>query len=208
MSSIKKFQLSACFIVPAIWNRIAQECTRGDVSSIRFAMSGASPLPLPLQLKVHDMLPEGVALRVNWGMTETITAATQPNVSEMDKEGSSGRLLPSIRAVILGAEGEKLGYDEPGELCVRGKQHSPKNAIIFDMIKGPTSSNSSSTTRKPRRPPTHQTVGSELATLAISNGTANCSLSVDPKNCSSTNLSKCLPPNSRRCWASWRGSLM
>ncbi|OCT53132.1 putative acyl-coenzyme A synthetase [Cladophialophora carrionii] len=120
MASIKKYQLSACFIVPAIWNRILQECTREDVASIRFAMSGASPLPLPLQLKVHDMLPDGVVLRVNWGMTETVTAASQPNVTEVDREGSSGRLLPNMQAVIMSPSGEKLGYDEPGELCIRG----------------------------------------------------------------------------------------
>ncbi|KIY00151.1 uncharacterized protein Z520_03836 [Fonsecaea multimorphosa CBS 102226] len=120
MSAIKKFQLSACFIVPAIWNRVVQECTREDVASIRFAMSGASPLPLPLQLKVHDMLPDGVVLRVNWGMTETVTAASQPNVTEVDKEGSSGRLLPNIQAVIISPDGKKLGYNEPGELCVKG----------------------------------------------------------------------------------------
>ncbi|OAP58070.1 hypothetical protein AYL99_07160 [Fonsecaea erecta] len=120
MASIKKFQLSACFIVPAIWNRVVQECTRDDLASIRFAMSGASPLPLPLQLKVHEMLPDGVVLRVNWGMTETVTAASQPNVTEVDREGSSGRLLPNIQAVIISPEGKKLGYDEPGELCVKG----------------------------------------------------------------------------------------
>ncbi|OQU96504.1 AMP-binding enzyme domain-containing protein [Cladophialophora immunda] len=120
MSSIRKFRLSACFIVPAIWNRVVQECTREDLASIRFAMSGASPLPLPLQLKVHEMLPDGVVLRVNWGMTETVTAASQPNVTEVDKEGSSGRLLPNIQAVIVSPDGKKLGYNEPGELCVKG----------------------------------------------------------------------------------------
>jgi acyl-CoA synthetase (AMP-forming)/AMP-acid ligase II len=138
MANIKKYQLSACFIVPAIWNRILQECTREDVASIRFAMSGASPLPLPLQLQVHDMLPDGVALRVNWGMTETVTAASQPNVTEVDKEGSSGRLLPNIQAVIIGPAGEKLGYNEPGELCIRGTQaHSPPVSNFFNMRKGP-----------------------------------------------------------------------
>ncbi|OAL35690.1 hypothetical protein AYO20_05071 [Fonsecaea nubica] len=120
MASIKTFRLSACFIVPAIWNRVVQECSREDLASIRFAMSGASPLPLPLQLKVHDMLPDGVVLRVNWGMTETVTAASQPNATEVDREGSSGRLLPNIQAVILGPDGEKLGYNQRGELCVRG----------------------------------------------------------------------------------------
>ncbi|KAJ9608406.1 hypothetical protein H2200_007394 [Cladophialophora chaetospira] len=140
MASIKKFQLSACFIVPAIWNRIVQECTKEDVSSLRFAMSGASPLPLPLQLKVHDMLPDGVVLRVNWGMTETVTAASQPNVEEIDREGSSGRLLPNIQAVIISPDGKKLGYNEPGELCLRGPN------IIKEYFNNPEASLAAYTT--------------------------------------------------------------
>lgn len=118
---IKKYELSACFIVPAIWNRIVNECTKEDLKSIRFAMSGASPLPLPLQLRVHEMLPAGVLLRVNWGMTETTTGGSQPYAGEIDMEGSSGRLLPNMQAVIISPEGKKLGIDEPGELCVKGE---------------------------------------------------------------------------------------
>ena len=138
MASVKKFQLSAVFIVPAIWNRIVQECTRQDVATIRFAMSGASPLPLPLQLKVHEMLPDGVVLRVNWGMTETVTAAAQPNATEVDREGSSGRLLPNISAVILSPEGKKLGCNEPGELCIQGEQILPLfHNSLADLHAGP-----------------------------------------------------------------------
>lgn len=117
---IRKYRLSAFFMVPAIWNRISNECTKQDLASFRFCMSGASPLPLPLQLKVQEMLPKGVMLRVNWGMTETTTGAAQPAPTEVDTEGSSGRLLPNMQAVIIGANGEKLGFNEPGELCVKG----------------------------------------------------------------------------------------
>jgi len=106
--------------VPAVWNRMANECTKEELASFRFAMSGASPLPLPLQLRVEDMLPEGVTLRVNWGMTETTTGASQPGPTEVDREGSSGRLLPNMQAVILGPDGRELGVNEPGELCVKG----------------------------------------------------------------------------------------
>lgn len=121
MEGIRRYKLSAFFLVPAVWNRMANECTKEDLSSFRFAMSGASPLPLPLQLKVEDMLPEGVMLRVNWGMTETTTGASQPAPMEVDREGSSGRLLPNMQAVVLSSEGRELGVGEPGELGVKGQ---------------------------------------------------------------------------------------
>ncbi|KAK4938749.1 hypothetical protein LTR10_020852 [Elasticomyces elasticus] len=128
---IRNYKLSAFFIVPAIWNRISNECSKQDLASFRFCMSGASPLPLPLQLKVQEMLPNGVMLRVNWGMTETTTGAAQPAPTEVDTEGSSGRLLPNLQSVILGADGEKLGVNESGELCVKGPN------IIREYFKNP-----------------------------------------------------------------------
>ncbi|KIX01997.1 uncharacterized protein Z518_07936 [Rhinocladiella mackenziei CBS 650.93] len=123
MECVRKYSLSAFFLVPAVWNRIANECTKEELSSFRFCMSGASPLPLPLQLRMQDMLPDGVMLRVNWGMTETTTGASQPAPNEVDREGSSGRLLPNMQAVILSPDGRKLGINEPGELCVKGTFH-------------------------------------------------------------------------------------
>ena len=120
MQCIRKYSLSAFFLVPAVWNRIANECKKEDLASFRFAMSGASPLPLALQLRIQDMLPNGIMLRVNWGMTETTTGASQPAPMEVDREGSSGRLLPNLQAIILGDGGRKLGVGEHGELCVKG----------------------------------------------------------------------------------------
>ncbi|KAL2438795.1 Phenylacetyl-CoA ligase epaB [Exophiala dermatitidis] len=120
MACVRKYSLSTFFLVPAVWNRIATECTKDDLAGFRFCMSGASPLPLALQLKVEDMLPSGVMLRVNWGMTETTTGASQPAPEEVDRDGASGRLLPNMQAVILGAKGEKLGVGQRGELCVKG----------------------------------------------------------------------------------------
>ncbi len=118
---IHNYKLSAFFMVPAIWNRISNEGTKEDLANFRFCMSGASPLPHALQLKVQKMLPQGVMLRVNWGMTETTTAAAQPAPTEVDTEGSSGRLLPNLQAVIIDNEERKLGVNQAGELCVRGK---------------------------------------------------------------------------------------
>lgn len=117
---IRKYRLSTFFMVPAIWNRISNECSKEDLAGFRFVMSGASPLPKELQAKVQKMLPEGVIMRVNWGMTETTTGAAQPAPMETGTEGSSGRLLPNMQAIIIDAEGKRLGPGQPGELCCKG----------------------------------------------------------------------------------------
>lgn len=121
MHGIKEYGLSAMFIVPAVWNRIVNESNKEELKGIRFAMSGASPLPPAVQKKANALLPTGVYLRVNWGMTETTTAATQPEATERDEEGSAGRLLPNLQAIILGSDGQRLGPSETGELCVKGR---------------------------------------------------------------------------------------
>lgn len=121
MACTRKYSLSTFFLVPAVWNRIANECTKEDLAGFRFCMSGASPLPLALQLKVEEKLPPGVMLRVNWGMTETTTGASQPAPTEVDRDGASGRLLPNMQAIILAPDGRKLGVGEHGELCVKGE---------------------------------------------------------------------------------------
>jgi acyl-CoA synthetase (AMP-forming)/AMP-acid ligase II len=188
---IRKYSLSAFFLVPAVWNRISQECTPEELASFRFAMSGASPLPLPLQLKMNDLLPEGVMLRVNWGMTETTTGAAQPGPEEFDREGSSGRLLPNMQAIILGADGKQLGFGEPGELCVKGmycysqiRGGWPCLSSAFltsGAVQDPTSSKSILTTRKRPSRPSPRTAGSERGMSPTFRETANYLSSDDPR---------------------------
>jgi acyl-CoA synthetase (AMP-forming)/AMP-acid ligase II len=117
---LRKLDLTVLFLVPAIWSRIANECSAAEMAHVRFCMSGASPLPVQVQKKVESKLPPGVHLRVNWGMTETTTAASQPAIFENDSEGSAGRLLPNISALILGEKDQRLNVGEAGELCIKG----------------------------------------------------------------------------------------
>lgn len=118
---IRHFSISALFLAPVIWKRIADDCQPDDLSSIRFAMSGAAPLSPDLQRKTTALLPDGVGLRVNWGMTETSCGATQFGPGELDTESSVGRLLPAMEMVILGPNAKKLGPDQEGDLCIRGE---------------------------------------------------------------------------------------
>lgn len=120
MDRAQKFRLSVFFLVPAVYSRIAAECTKEQLQNWRFALCGGSPLPLPLKLKIQDMLPHRGVLKINWGMTETTMAGCQTPGTEVDMEASLGRLLPNLKAIVLSPDGKELGANEPGELCLKG----------------------------------------------------------------------------------------
>lgn len=117
----RQYDLSMLFLAPPIWNRIVNEWKKEDLTKIRWALSGGSPMPLALQKRVNKALPDGTVLLPNWGMTELVCAATQFSPDEVDEEGSVGRLVPAMEAIIVGSNDKVLDYNQPGELLVKGK---------------------------------------------------------------------------------------
>ncbi|KAK5045111.1 hypothetical protein LTR84_010259 [Exophiala bonariae] len=115
-----KYNLSVFFLAPSIWNRIINEWDVEDCKSIRWAMSGGSPLPLVLQNRVNDALTPGTYLLPNWGMTELVCGATQLDPDTSDNEGSVGFLLPHMEAMIVSESGAALPSGQSGELVVKG----------------------------------------------------------------------------------------
>ena len=120
MQMVRDFDLSVLFLAPAIWQRITTEYTPENIQSVRFAMSGGSLLPVALQKRVSAMFVEGVNLIANWGMTEATCEATQFALDEVDEEGSVGRLMPNMSAIVMDESGRRLGAGEMGELCIKG----------------------------------------------------------------------------------------
>jgi long-subunit acyl-CoA synthetase (AMP-forming) len=56
-------------------------------------------------------------------MTETSTVVCmQPREVHQHIDGSAGRLISGTSIKVVGQDGKELGYDEPGELHVKGPQ--------------------------------------------------------------------------------------
>ncbi|KZO92576.1 acetyl-CoA synthetase-like protein [Calocera viscosa TUFC12733] len=92
-----------------------------DLSCVRFTMVAAAPLSTEVTGKFKSLLPN-VRMGQAFGMTETASLISQFELQKESINGSAGTLLPDTIARIVKEDGELAGYDEPGELWVKGPQ--------------------------------------------------------------------------------------
>lgn len=79
-----------------------------DLSSLRFMVSGGSPVPAPLVIEVKEKIQKD--LHQIYGMTESAGGATMPNASVPAVPGAAGYMDPELPIKI----------DSNGEVCLRG----------------------------------------------------------------------------------------
>ena len=97
------------------------EVKKHDLSHVRMVMGGAAPVAPQLESALRQILPNA-NIGQAYGMTETPATITMWPL-EQNKggtPGSAGRLLPGLAAKVVKSDGMLAGYDEPGELVVRG----------------------------------------------------------------------------------------
>ena len=91
-----------------------------DFSRLKLAVGGG----MAMQRAVADRWREvtGVPVVEAYGLTETSPAAVANRLDQTEFTGSIGLPLPSTDISIRGDDGNEVGFDTPGELCVRGPQ--------------------------------------------------------------------------------------
>ena len=91
-----------------------------DFSRLKLAVGGG----MAMQRAVADRWREvtGVPVVEAYGLTETSPAAVANRLDQTEFTGSIGLPLPSTEVSIRDDEGNEVGFDAPGELCVRGPQ--------------------------------------------------------------------------------------
>ncbi|MAU00992.1 MAG: long-chain fatty acid--CoA ligase [Anaerolineaceae bacterium] len=117
---IEQWQVSVLLLVPAIYLMLAQtaDFTKYDLSSVRSWASGGSSLPPAV---VHDYASRGIIIQQGFGMTETgPTVFLIPEADAVRKAGSVGKPVLHTDVCIMDREGNLLGPNEVGELCIRG----------------------------------------------------------------------------------------
>jgi long-chain acyl-CoA synthetase len=127
LSSIQKYKATIFCGVPTLYAMLINhpEISKFDLSSVKFCISGASPLPPEVQRRFMELT--GGTLVEGYGLTECspVTHANplDPTLKTV-KIGSIGLTWPDTEAKIVDIEtGERtLPVGEVGELVVRGPQ--------------------------------------------------------------------------------------
>ena len=89
-----------------------------DLSSVRMAVSGASPLP-PEVLDAF-LRRFGVIIWEGYGLTECAPAVTSNALGPQAKAGSIGLPMPGLELRVVDEDGEEVEEGDPGEILVRG----------------------------------------------------------------------------------------
>ncbi len=96
---------------------------KADLSSVRYAIVGGAPMPIPLINKWHN---KGVFIRQGYGLTEVGPNTFSLHQGDaMRKKGSIGFPNFYIDAKIVDDKGEEAGADEVGELWMKSPVVTP-----------------------------------------------------------------------------------
>ena len=119
---IEKYKVTDFFVVPpallALTHHTKLKTT--DLSSLRFILSGAAPLPPEVALLAAERF--GCPMIQGYGMTET-SPLTNTNPIDAPKDDSVGPAVPDTEEKIVDiSTGEEVPTGEIGELLIRGPQ--------------------------------------------------------------------------------------
>ncbi len=122
MKTIRRCRPTMLPGVPTLYTAIsnAAEAARiTDLSFIKYCIAGGAPTPAEIAERYERITR--CPLLEGYGLSEAspVVSANAPGAS---RAGSVGRALPGTTVEIRDPEGNLLGVDEKGEVCVRGPQ--------------------------------------------------------------------------------------
>ena len=91
-----------------------------DFSRLKLAVGGGMAVQRAVAERWREVT--GVPVVEAYGLTETSPAAVANRLDEKEFTGAIGLPLPSTEVSIRDDDGNEVGFDTPGELCVRGPQ--------------------------------------------------------------------------------------
>ena len=108
---------------PAIYQTILNhpDLDTFDMSTLRLAVTGAAPVPVPMIEAMRDRLGFEVVV-TGYGLTEASGIATMCRHDDPPEtiSATSGRAIDDVEVRVVGPGGTELPRGEPGEIVVRG----------------------------------------------------------------------------------------
>ncbi len=89
-----------------------------DLACVRFAISGAAPLPRSVLERFDAEL--GIPIWEGYGLTETAPVLTTVAMGDVVRPGSVGRPVPEVELRLVDDAGRDVKPGDPGEVVVRG----------------------------------------------------------------------------------------
>ncbi|KAJ1913915.1 hypothetical protein IWQ60_009024 [Tieghemiomyces parasiticus] len=122
LESVPKYRINYAHLVPPIilWILRHPAVKSHDLSSLVGITCGAAPLPLALAKEFGHRF-SSIALTEGYGMTE-LSPVSHMAPRESRYVNSIGVLMPNTEARFVDDSGRVLGYNQTGELCIRGPQ--------------------------------------------------------------------------------------
>ncbi|MET7806572.1 acyl-CoA synthetase [Micromonospora chersina] len=128
---VEHHRIAAMSAVPTVYAALAQIPVDADISSLRFPMVGASPLPAAVRdtFQAHT----GTTLIEGYGLTEA-TCATARTFPDVSRPGSVGQRLPYQQVRVVAADGtwEDVPAGQTGLLAISGPTVFPGYVIGRD----------------------------------------------------------------------------
>lgn len=120
-------RITTSLAVPAMLNFMLQVPTReeDDYSSLRWIMSGASPVPVALMERYRDL---GIEIHQVYGLTECCGPGCLISPDQaMQRIGSTGKAFFHTDVRVVDGEGRDVAPGEPGEVIIR----APHNMVGY-----------------------------------------------------------------------------
>jgi O-succinylbenzoate-CoA ligase len=120
LTTVAREKVTVLLAVPAMLNfmMLMPDLHEYDLSTLRWIMSGAAPVPVTLIEAWHE---RGVPIHQVYGLTETCGPAclTSPE-DALAKPGSTGRPFFHTDVRVVGTDGADVRPGETGEVLIRG----------------------------------------------------------------------------------------
>lgn len=104
---------------PVIGAWLRRDDAAALLASVRTVVSGAAPLPDRVVAAFRERT--GLTVEQGYGLTEAGPIVTSTIGTPTFKPGSAGRALPGVEVRVVDDTGHDAGPDDPGEICVRGR---------------------------------------------------------------------------------------
>ncbi len=125
LEAIARERVTVLPAVPTVYQAMLDhpDFARFDTSSIRFASTGATTIPVPLIEAMQDAFGLS-AVVAGYGLTEAAgsVSSTQPGDSALVIATTTGQPLDNLEVKLIDSEGLVVPTGTPGEIVVRGPQ--------------------------------------------------------------------------------------